>query len=59
MWVDLPLNDKEKGQLRQIESRHEVRESDVQEVAGMLLKVVEWIETKSREERERNMGQDL
>ncbi|MEQ8636883.1 hypothetical protein [Gimesia maris] len=49
MWVDLPLNDKEKGQLRQIENRHEVLESDVQDVAGMLLKVVEWIESQGKE----------
>lgn len=41
---ELPLNDKEKAQLRQIENRYEVQETDVQDVASMLLKVVEWIE---------------
>lgn len=44
MIPELPLNDKEKAQLRQIENRYEVQESDVQDVATMLLKVVEWIE---------------
>lgn len=49
-----PLSEIEKGKLRQIENRHEVYEDDVQHVAGILLKLSEYIEQKEREEWERN-----
>lgn len=54
-----PLLEKEKAQLRQIENRYDVQESDVKDVASMLLKVVEWIEHEQMEDWERKMGSDL
>lgn len=54
-----PLTDEEKGQLRQIDNRQDMLETDVQDVARMLLKVVEWIEREQMEEWQRNMGDDL
>lgn len=59
MMPQLPLNEKEKAQLRQIENRYEVQESDVQDVASMLLKVVEWIEQREFDKWCGDMGDDL
>jgi len=61
MWIDLPLNDKETNRLQLMTSDYwdfNERE-DIQFLAQTLVKLNCFIERKSREERERDMGQDL